>query len=119
MLAKDEGVRLVSAKGPFEMESHADELSVTALKDITVQSTQGHVQITAKNGITLASGGAYININQDGQIEIHSPSQISFRGKHDFQGPQGKTFPLPDLPQIVCEECLKKAQSNVIGFVAR
>lgn len=119
MLAKDEGVRLVSAKGPFEMESHADELSVTALKDITVQSTQGHVQITAKNGITLASGGAYININPDGQIEIHSPSQISFRGKHDFQGPQGKIFPLPDLPQIVCEECLKKAQSNVIGFVAR
>ncbi len=119
MLAKDEGVRLVSAKGPFEMESHADELSVTALKDIRVQSTQGHVQITAKNGITLASGGAYININPDGQIEIHSPSQISFRGKHDFQGPQGKTFPLPDLPQIVCEECLKKAQSNVIGFVAR
>jgi uncharacterized protein (DUF2345 family) len=45
-------MRLVSAKGPLEVESHGDILSLTALKDITVQSTQGHLQLTAKNGIT-------------------------------------------------------------------
>ncbi len=30
------------------VESHGDILSLTALKDITVQSTQGHLQLTAK-----------------------------------------------------------------------
>lgn len=34
-------MRLVSAKGPLQVESHGDILSLTALKDITVQSTQG------------------------------------------------------------------------------
>ncbi|MBL1639443.1 DUF2345 domain-containing protein, partial [Klebsiella pneumoniae] len=56
LLAQQEGMRLVSAKGPLQVESHGDILSLTALKDITVQSTQGHLQLTAKNGITLGCG---------------------------------------------------------------
>ncbi len=64
---------------PFEIESHADKLDAIALKDITVQSTQGHIQLTAKNGITLGCGGGYIRIAPDGQIEIHSPSRISLK----------------------------------------
>ena len=43
---------MVSVKGPLEIESHGDTLALTSLKDITVQSTQGHLQLTAKNGIT-------------------------------------------------------------------
>lgn len=62
LLAQQEGMRLVSAKGPLQVESHGDILSLTALKDITVQSTQGHLQLTAKNGITLGCGGAYIRL---------------------------------------------------------
>jgi type VI secretion system secreted protein VgrG len=54
-------MRLVSAKGPLEVESHGDILSLTALKDITVQSTQGHLQLTAKNGITLGAA-AHISV---------------------------------------------------------
>ncbi|MFW8194256.1 DUF2345 domain-containing protein, partial [Klebsiella pneumoniae] len=58
LLSQQEGIRLVSAKGPLEVESHADTLSLTSLKDVTVQSTQGHLQLTAKDGITIACGGA-------------------------------------------------------------
>lgn len=64
LLAQQEGMRLVSAKGPLQVESHGDILSLTALKDITVQSTQGHLQLTAKNGITLGCGGAYIRLTR-------------------------------------------------------
>ncbi|MCP5613308.1 DUF2345 domain-containing protein, partial [Klebsiella pneumoniae] len=46
LLSQQEGIRLVSAKGPLEVESHADTLSLTSLKDVTVQSTQGHLQLT-------------------------------------------------------------------------
>ncbi|MDS1335417.1 type IV secretion protein Rhs [Klebsiella pneumoniae] len=119
LLAQQEGMRLVSAKGPLQVESHGDILSLTALKDITVQSTQGHLQLTAKNGITLGCGGAYIRLTPQGEIQIHGPGGISLKGQHDLQGPVSEEFPLPELPASVCKECLKKAQALAQGFVPR
>ncbi|MDS7392988.1 type VI secretion system tip protein VgrG [Klebsiella pneumoniae] len=119
LLAQQEGMRLVSAKGPLQVESHGDILSLTALKDITVQSTQGHLQLTAKNGITLGCGGAYIRLTPQGEIQIHGPGVISLKGQHDLQGPVSEVFPLPELPASVCKECLKKAQALAQGFVPR
>ncbi|WP_211773295.1 type VI secretion system Vgr family protein [Klebsiella quasipneumoniae] len=119
LLAQQEGMRLVSAKGPLEVESHGDILSLTALKDITVQSTQGHLQLTAKNGITLGCGGAYIRLTPQGEVQIHGPGVISLKGQHDLQGAVSEAFPLPELPASVCKECLKKAQALAQGFVPR
>lgn len=119
LLAQQEGMRLVSAKGPLEVESHGDILSLTALKDITVQSTQGHLQLTAKNGITLGCGGAYIRLTPQGEVQIHGPGVISLKGQHDLQGPVSEAFPLPELPASVCKECLKKAQALAQGLVPR
>lgn len=119
MLSQKEGIRIVSGKGPFELESHGDIFEATALKDITVQSTQGHLQLTAKKGITLGCGGGYIKIMPDGQIEIHTPSRLSLKGQHIWSEPASEDFPLPDLPQSVCKECLKKAQENAMGVAIR
>ena len=119
LLAQQEGMRLVSAKGPLQVESHGDILSLTALKDITVQSTQGHLQLTATNGITLGCGGAYIRLTPQGEVQIHGPGVISLKGQHDLQGPVSEEFPLPELPASVCKECLKKAQALAQGFVPR
>ncbi|OVG10541.1 type IV secretion protein Rhs [Klebsiella pneumoniae] len=119
LLAQQEGMRLVSAKGPLQVESHGDILSLTALKDITAQSTQGHLQLTAKNGITLGCGGAYIRLTPQGEVQIHGPGVISLKGQHDLQGPVSEAFPLPELPASVCKECLKKAQALAQGFVPR
>ncbi|TCC13272.1 type VI secretion system tip protein VgrG [Kosakonia quasisacchari] len=119
ILAQQEGMRLISAKGPLEIESHADVLSLTSLKDVTVQSTQGHLQLTAKNGITLGCGGAYIRLTPQGEVQIHGPGLISLKGQHDLQGPASEDFPLPELPASVCKECLKNAQRLAQGFVPR
>ncbi|EPX2492390.1 type VI secretion system tip protein VgrG [Klebsiella michiganensis] len=119
LLAQQEGMRLVSAKGSLEIESHSDALSLTSLKDVTVQSTQGHLQLTAKNGITLGCGGAYIRLTPQGEVHIHGPGLISLKGLHDLQGPASEDFPLPELPASVCKECLKKAQELAQGFVPR
>ncbi|NIF25134.1 type VI secretion system tip protein VgrG [Pantoea sp. Tr-811] len=119
LLARQEGMRLVSGKGPLEIESHGDVMGLTALQDITVQSTQGHLQLTAKNGITLGCGGGYIRITAQGEIQIHSPSVISLKGKHRFDPPASQDFPLPELPGVVCEECLRRAQATAQGFVLR
>lgn len=119
VLARQEGIRLVSAKGPMTLESHADTLSLTSLKDITVQSTQGHLQLTAKNGVTIGCGGAYIRLTPQGEIHIHGPGQLSLKGQHKMLGPQSEDFPLPELPSSVCKDCLKRAQEMAKGFVPR
>lgn len=119
MLAQQEGMRLVSGKGPLEIESHGDVLGLTALQDITVQSVQGHLQLTAKNGITLGCGGAYIRITAQGEIHIHGPGLLSLKGQHRYNPPTSENFPLPELPGSVCKECLKKAQAAAQGFVPR
>lgn len=119
ILSQQEGIRLVSAKGPFEVESHADTLSLTSLKDVTVQSTQGHLQLTAKNGITIACGGAYIQLTPQGEIKVHGPGLLSLKGQHNMEGPASQDFPLPELPSSVCKDCLKRAQEIAQGFVPR
>ncbi|MHA4830362.1 type VI secretion system Vgr family protein [Enterobacter ludwigii] len=119
ILSQQEGIRLVSAKGPLAVESHADTLSLTSMKDVTVQSTQGHLQLTAKNGITLACGGAYIKLTPQGEINVHGPGLLSLKGQHKLQGPASEDYPLPELPSSVCKECLKKAQRLAQGFVPR
>ena len=119
LLSQQEGIRLVSAKGPLEVESHADTLSLTSLKDVTVQSTQGHLQLTAKNGITIACGGAYIQLTPEGEIKVHGPGLLSLKGQHNMEGPASQDFPLPELPSSVCKDCLKRAQEIAQGFVPR
>lgn len=119
LLAQLQGMRLVSGKGPLEIESHGDLLNLIAQQDITVQSVEGHIQLTAKKGITLGCGGGYIRITDQGEIQIHSPGLLSLKGKHRFNPPAGETFALPELPGAVCKECLKKAQAAAQGFVLR
>jgi type VI secretion system secreted protein VgrG len=119
LLAQQEGMRLVSGEGPLEIESHGDVMKLIAQQDITMQTVQGHLQLTAKNGITLGCGGAYIRITPQGEIQIHGPGLISIKGKHRFNPATSEEFPLPQLPSSVCKECLKKAQAAAQGFVPR
>ncbi|MHC8318616.1 type VI secretion system Vgr family protein [Pseudomonas sp. LB3P31] len=119
LLAQQEGMRLVSGKGPLEIESHGDLLNLIAQQDITMQSVQGHLQLTAKNGITLGCGGAYIRITAQGEIQIHGPNLICVKGQYKQSPPAGGNFPLPELPGSVCKECLKKAQAEAVGFLLR
>ncbi|HIA8381984.1 TPA: DUF2345 domain-containing protein, partial [Klebsiella pneumoniae] len=84
-----------------------------------LQSTQGHLQLTAKNGITIACGGAYIQLTPEGEIKVHGPGLLSLKGQHNMEGPASQDFPLPELPSSVCKDCLKRAQEIAQGFVPR
>jgi type VI secretion system secreted protein VgrG len=110
-------MRLVSGKGPLEIESHGDQLKLIAQQDMTLQTVQGHLQVTAKNGITLGCGGGFIRIKPDGGIDIHSPGLINYKGEHRFDVPAGEQFALPELPSSVCEDCLQKAQARAAAGV--
>jgi type VI secretion system secreted protein VgrG len=119
LLAQQEGMRLVSGKGPLEIESHGDVMKLIAQQDITLQTVQGHLQLTAKNGITLACGGGYIRITPTGAIDIYSPGKLNLKGQHVWEKPTGQSFPMPELPQSVCKACLEKARKNAVGLLMR
>ncbi|NWE43521.1 DUF2345 domain-containing protein, partial [Pseudomonas yamanorum] len=119
LLAQQEGMRLVSGKGPLEIESHDDVMKLIAQQDITVQSIQGHLQLTAKNGITLACGGGYLRITPEGAIDIHSPGKLNLKGQHVWEKPAGQRFAMPELPTSVCEECLVRARQTAGGLLKR
>jgi len=124
LLARQQGMRLVSGKGPLEIESHGDLLKLIAQQDIDVQSVQGHVQIIAKNGITLGCGGASIRLTPEGEVLIQSPGLLELKGQHRLRRPAGESFELPilptsELPGAVCEECMEKAREDLIGLAQR
>jgi len=119
LLAQEEGMRLVSGKGPLEIESHDDLLNLIAQRDITVQSAQGHIQLTALNGITLGCGGGFIRITAEGDIQIHSAGVVTINGKHRLNGPGGESFALPELPGSLCMDCMLKAQQDFQSLPAR
>lgn len=119
LLAQQEGIRIVSGQGPLAVESHGDTLGLTALKDISVQTVQGELRLTAKNGIVLGCAGATIRITPQGDIQIHSPGKTSIRGVHAWNTPASEETQLPELPKSVCKDCLKKAQQAALAFVPR
>ncbi|WP_414918408.1 DUF2345 domain-containing protein, partial [Pseudomonas sp. IT-P4] len=119
LLAQQGGLRVVSGKGPLEIESHDDLLNLIAQLDVTMQSVQGHLLFTAKKGITLASGENFIRIDPNDGITQESSSKLTSRGQHVWEGPGGQSFPLMVLPKSVCEECLKIAQAEAAGAVMR
>ncbi|UAN24855.1 type VI secretion system tip protein VgrG (plasmid) [Enterobacter sp. JBIWA003] len=119
LLAQQEGMRMVSGKGPLTIESHGDLMGLTALKDVTVQSTQGVLHLSAKNGIVLGCGGGSIRITPQGAIEIHSPGKLSLKGQHVWDAPASVETQLPELPKSVCKDCLKKAQEAAAAFAPR
>lgn len=119
LLAQQEGMRMVSGKGPLTIESHGDLMGLTALKDVTVQSTQGVLHLSAKNGIVLGCGGGSIRITPQGAIEIHTPGKLSLKGLHVWDAPASVETQLPELPKSVCKDCLKKAQEAAAAFAPR
>lgn len=119
LLAQQHGMRLVSGKGPLEIESHGDLLNLIAQQDISVQSVQGQVHLTARNGITLGCGGGYLRIHPSGAIDIHSPGKLLLKGLHVWEQPAGQSFALRELPQSVCEDCLKRARAKAITLLMR
>ena len=109
LFVQNAGMKLFAGKGKVEIQAHSDNVELTAQKTIKVLSATENVEIAAKQEILLTSGGAYIRI-KDGNIEIHAPGKIDIKGStHSFSGPTSGSYPLPNLPEGVCKDCLQHA----------
>jgi type VI secretion system secreted protein VgrG len=98
MFAYQLGLKLIAAKGKVDIQAQSDQMTLAALKDITVTSTDGRVVITASKEVWIGAGGSYIQINGSGIIN-GSPGMILEKGASwDVPGPASMRMPLPDLP---------------------
>jgi len=87
LFVQNAGIKLFAAKGKVEVQAHADNVELTAQKSLLLASVTERVQAAAQQEILLTSGGAYIRL-KDGNIEIHAPGTIDFKGANfPFSGP--------------------------------
>ena len=107
------GVKLFAASGKIDIQAQSDEMSLTALKNLTIRSTdaqlalsaakdvklnsvQSQITVAAKEGITLVSGDAYVKIS-NGNIELGCPGSITLKSSNfHWEGPAS----LPDSERL-------------------
>ncbi|AXK64326.1 type VI secretion system Vgr family protein [Burkholderia sp. IDO3] len=112
LFAQNAGMKLLAAKGSVEVQAHADSIELTAQKVVKMVAATEAVDVAAKQEILLTSGGAYIRI-KGGNIEIHAPGKIDFKGaQHPFSGPTSMPYPLPAMPGGTCKQCVLNAHSG-------
>ncbi|WP_175913615.1 type VI secretion system Vgr family protein [Burkholderia metallica] len=112
LFAQNAGMKLFAAKGKVEVQAHADNIEVTAQKTVKLVAATENVDVAAKQELLLTSGGAYIRI-KGGNIEIHAPGKIDFKGaQHAFAGPTSMPYPLPAMPGGTCKQCVLNAHSG-------
>ncbi|WP_369055276.1 DUF2345 domain-containing protein, partial [Burkholderia gladioli] len=87
LFAQNAGMKLFAAKGKIEVQAHDDNIELTAQKAVRLVSATETIQVAAQQDVLLTSGGAYIRI-KDGNIEIHAPGKVDFKGaSFNFSGP--------------------------------
>lgn len=79
LFAQKLGIKIFANQGKISIEAQHDEMSLDALKDLSISSHDGKVIIKAKKEIILTSGGGYIRI-ADGSVECAAPDKIIERG---------------------------------------
>jgi type VI secretion system secreted protein VgrG len=78
LLANNQGMQLLAGKGQVDIQAQTDALSMIAQKDISIESTEDKVIITAGQELLLKCGGAYIKLS-GGNIELGCPGNILFK----------------------------------------
>ena len=124
VFVKSAGMKLFASKGKVEIQAQGDAMALTALKDLTVTSTDGKIVLSASKEIWIGAGGSYIKINGS-QIENGTQGQILERcASWSKEGPtsvqqQRQTFfdsqqELKYSQQVLLDEVLHKAEGEAV-----
>jgi type VI secretion system secreted protein VgrG len=92
------GMRFIAAKGKVDIQAQGDEMTLTALKDVTVTSTDGKVIINASKEIWIGVGGSYIRIDAGGIENGTAGSILEKCASWNKPGPASMHMPMPFLP---------------------
>ena len=62
LFAQKLGIKMFASKGKVEIQAQGDEMTLDALKDIRISSSEGKLVISAKQEIILTSGGGVAEV---------------------------------------------------------
>jgi uncharacterized protein (DUF2345 family) len=105
------GLAIIAAKDDIEVQAQHGEMKVQAKDQVTLQSTDGNVDLASAKKIRIATaGGASITI-EGGNITFTAPGTITYHSSQRLlAGPTRQNYPLPQFPNSsVCIPCLLKA----------
>jgi type VI secretion system secreted protein VgrG len=75
LFAYQQGMKFIAARGAWVAQAQSGPMSLAALGDVTVSSTDGRIVITASKEVWIGAGGSYVQINGSG-ITNGSPGPI-------------------------------------------
>ena len=95
---QETGIKLHAASGKVSLQSQRDETTLTADKDIHINSITQGVSISAAKHVLLTAMGAFIKL-EGGNIEIHAPGAVTFKGTLKvLTGPKASSFVPHEFP---------------------
>lgn len=75
LFVQNAGMKLFAAKGKVEIQAQTDEMTLTALKDLSITSANGRLVLSASREVWIGAGGSYIKIGPN-LIENGTAGQI-------------------------------------------
>ena len=112
LFVQNAGMKLFAAKGKVEVQARADNVELSAQKSLLLASVTEKVVMAAKDEVLLTSGGGYIRI-KDGNIEIHAPGKLDFKGsQHSFAGPVSEPYPLTPFEPPYQRQYILKSEKD-------
>jgi type VI secretion system secreted protein VgrG len=95
LFVQNAGMKLFAAKGKIEIKALSDEMTLAALKDFTITSSEGKLVLSADKEVWIGAGGSYIKITPDG-IENGTTGKILEKcAAWDKPGPASMRIPSP------------------------
>ncbi|MDB5834147.1 MAG: type secretion protein ImpA, partial [Caballeronia sp.] len=100
------GIKLVAASGNVHIEAQQDNIEIQARKVVELMSTNGWINLTAKQGIRINSSGTELEISARGIIGYTEGSYLVHSADHQTFAPQAKPvkLPLTDISQAKVAE---------------
>ncbi|TAM33598.1 MAG: DUF2345 domain-containing protein, partial [Rhodanobacter sp.] len=118
---KPTGIKLHAASGQVSVQAQQDKADFAAQKAITVSSSTGSINASAKQHLLLTAAGAYLKI-QGGDIEIGAPGKAQFKGaQREMAGGQsvsGEQVVLAKGKAKLCAMKMRSADSAGEGVVS-
>ena len=96
---QDTGIHLHAASGKVSLQSQSGKTAAAADKTVTIASTQGSIEASAKTHLLATAQGAYLKI-EGGNIELHAPGKVEFKsGMKNWTGPKSASAAADNLPK--------------------
>ncbi|MTC36420.1 type VI secretion system tip protein VgrG [Providencia alcalifaciens] len=115
LFAQAKGINVIAKHGDVKIEAQHDDISLFASKNVSVESLNESITISAKKEIILNCGGAYIKI-AGGNIEIGTPNNILLKTQNvQKMGPSDLQLASQAIPTGFREQfTLRDEKSNKI-----